>query len=163
MLFFQGVFIAQKWLFIQSLLLVHNNQNMRLNMGFYSGFSQKISIFLKKHLIRKCKIYWKKVWTIQKCCFVGQKRSWPRCFEGPKKSWPRCFLGQKKSWPSCFTKRKKSWPRCNSARPRIPINFDHPLIRLSRSSNKDLFGIIIVWSKVPFSFLDFPLNTDNVV
>ena len=68
---FQGIPIAQKWLIIQSRLLVHNTQNVRLNIGFYLELSLKIIIFLKKH-IRKCKIYWKKSGPHKKCkkkCF----------------------------------------------------------------------------------------------
>ena len=46
--FFRGVLIAQKRFIIQSRLLVHNNQNALLNMGFHSGFSRKPLFFAEK-------------------------------------------------------------------------------------------------------------------
>ena len=58
--FFQGVLIAQKWLIIQPRPLVHNNQNVGLNMGFYSGFFKKSSIFGWKCRKWKCKIFQEK-------------------------------------------------------------------------------------------------------
>ena len=113
-----GPTIVQNWLITQCWHLVHNNQNVRLNMGFYSGFSQKTNIFHKKHLIRKCKILaifscflifllkWRlplpKIYCLEKY-FVknSQKNSWPtkiaRNFSWPTK------IDRNFSWPTRIT------------------------------------------------------------
>ena len=81
--FFQGVLIAQKWLIIQSRPLAHNNQNVGLNMGFYSGFFKKSRILAENAINKNARFSRKKgVMT-----FLSQKQRGMTFFEQKLKNY----------------------------------------------------------------------------
>ena len=68
--FFSGGPHCSKWLIIQSRPFAHNNQNVGLNMGFYSGFFKKSSILAENAVNKNARFSRKK----RVMTFLSQKQ-----------------------------------------------------------------------------------------